>query len=484
MLINPATRASLGLATTDGPTFAHLHLTDLAAITTAAESWIGPTSTTGVYFKGGFVGIGLTTTPAGKFEVATEGATQIGAFSVYSNTASHEPLLYLRRGRGTLAVPATLQDGDIMGSVRWAGQFSATLGNYTTAAKIEGIARGAFTSGNSPTDIAFYTTPVSANIPLERVRILSSGNVGIGLTGPTAALHLKAGTATASTAPLKFTSGPVLSSVTSEAGAVEFLTDDLSLIITTGPARKGFVLNDGTNLTATRVPFATTNGRLTDSANMTYATNRLSPTYITLASGSATAGTAPFGFTSGALLGTPIAGAMEFYDGRFYLTGTHKQRVIDRTGDVVTASVDAVGTAETTLFTVTLSEGTARVGRIYKIHCDGVIKNNQVSDDVTFIFYRGATVLATVTPSGKTYAAGTGWHIDFNQTIRTVGAMGTLAQHGHIVIGGTDTAFQGLQTGIDFTVDRELTIKAKWSDNLDQTLNVVTLYQAYLELKN
>lgn len=50
--------------------------------------------------------------------------------------------------------------------------------------------------------------------------ITNTGNVGIGTATPTAVLHLKAGTATASTAPLKFTSGTNLT--TAEAGAMEF----------------------------------------------------------------------------------------------------------------------------------------------------------------------------------------------------------------------------------------------------------------------
>jgi hypothetical protein len=50
--------------------------------------------------------------------------------------------------------------------------------------------------------------------------ILDGGNIGIGQTTPTAVLHLKAGTASASSAPLKFTSGTNLT--TSEAGAMEF----------------------------------------------------------------------------------------------------------------------------------------------------------------------------------------------------------------------------------------------------------------------
>ena len=46
------------------------------------------------------------------------------------------------------------------------------------------------------------------------------GRLGIGQSNPTAVLHLKAGTATANTAPLKFTSGTNLT--TAEAGTIEF----------------------------------------------------------------------------------------------------------------------------------------------------------------------------------------------------------------------------------------------------------------------
>jgi len=49
----------------------------------------------------------------------------------------------------------------------------------------------------------------------------SSGNIGFGTTTPTAVLHLKAGTATASTAPLKFTAGTLLT--TPELGTFEYV---------------------------------------------------------------------------------------------------------------------------------------------------------------------------------------------------------------------------------------------------------------------
>jgi hypothetical protein len=103
-----------------------------------------------------------------------------------------------------------------------------------------------------------------------------AGNIGIGQTTASAYLHIKAGTTTAGTAPLKLTSGTLLG--TPEVGAIEFLADDYYATITTGTARKGLILNDGTNLTSGRVPIATTNGRLTDDADLTFLTDTLTAT--------------------------------------------------------------------------------------------------------------------------------------------------------------------------------------------------------------
>ncbi|MEI7511367.1 MAG: hypothetical protein WCJ84_04385, partial [Candidatus Peregrinibacteria bacterium] len=65
---------------------------------------------------------------------------------------------------------------------------------------------------------------------LQRMIILgSNGNVGIGTITPTASLHLKAGTATAGTAPLKFTTGTNLT--TAEAGAMEFNGTNLFITV-------------------------------------------------------------------------------------------------------------------------------------------------------------------------------------------------------------------------------------------------------------
>lgn len=91
---------------------------------------------------------------------------------------------------------------------------------------------------------------------------ITSSGVAVGLTTASAYLHLHAGSAAAGSAPLKINSGPLLTAA--EVGALEFLTDDLYATITTGTARKQILLNNSaTALTLGSVPFATTNGRLT-----------------------------------------------------------------------------------------------------------------------------------------------------------------------------------------------------------------------------
>lgn len=83
-----------------------------------------------------------------------------------------------------------------------------------------------------------------------------------GIFGANGQITLPAGTITAGTAPIKLTSGT--SMTTAEVGAWEFTTDDLYFTITTGAARKGVILNNGSNLTSGKIPVATTNGRLID----------------------------------------------------------------------------------------------------------------------------------------------------------------------------------------------------------------------------
>lgn len=100
---------------------------------------------------------------------------------------------------------------------------------------------------------AFSATPRSAVTYTltggDRFAVKGNGRVGIGTITPSALLHLAAGTATAGTAPLKFTSGTLLT--TPEAGAIEFNTDSYYGTITTGGARKTFAFLESPTFTGT-----------------------------------------------------------------------------------------------------------------------------------------------------------------------------------------------------------------------------------------
>ena len=110
-------------------------------------------------------------------------------------------------------------------------QFSATSngGTFYFGAGYTGGSFGGggfiYTASNVPCSI--WTNNV------KRLEVTGSGNVGIGGVTPTARLHLPAGTATANTAPLKFTSGTNLT--TAEDGAVEY--NGSALYFTMGTTR-------------------------------------------------------------------------------------------------------------------------------------------------------------------------------------------------------------------------------------------------------
>lgn len=97
------------------------------------------------------------------------------------------------------------------------GQGSTTAPTWGTLSSV-GLLTGTLTQG--------YIPKASNANSLLNSNIYDDGtNVGIGTTTPTAALHLKSGTTTAGTAPLKFTSGAL--NTTSETGAMEYYGSEL-----------------------------------------------------------------------------------------------------------------------------------------------------------------------------------------------------------------------------------------------------------------
>jgi hypothetical protein len=193
-------------------------------------------------------------------ETHTPFANGIDCYS-HSDTAFRGPAINLYKSRGTQAAPTAIQSGDTLGYMEWGG--------YDSAAYVAASSSIIVTAGENWTSSAHGTTTTFRNTKTGSsgagIALTFSGalnNVGVGVSAATAALQLRAGTTAASSAPLKFTSGPLMTS--GEAGACEFLTDDFYATITTGTARKGIVLNDGSNLTSGKIPIASTNGRLID----------------------------------------------------------------------------------------------------------------------------------------------------------------------------------------------------------------------------
>lgn len=90
--------------------------------------------------------------------------------------------------------------------------YNIMIGAWINAPSSSGT--GQLNIGNVIYGTGIYSTGVSSSTPT------TTGSIGIGLTTPTARLHLPAGTATANTSPLKLTSGTSLT--TTEAGAIEF----------------------------------------------------------------------------------------------------------------------------------------------------------------------------------------------------------------------------------------------------------------------
>lgn len=126
------------------------------------------------------------------------------------------------------------------------GYSSIDIWNTTTQIGNIGYSNGGTTYPNS---FYFATNTLLPMVfgtnNVERVRISPTGNVGIGVNTPTAALHLEPGTAAATTAPLKFSTGVNLT--TPENGAIEF--DGSNFYSTSGGVR--FILAETLMNTAT-----------------------------------------------------------------------------------------------------------------------------------------------------------------------------------------------------------------------------------------
>jgi hypothetical protein len=225
----------------------------------------GATNNYAAAFLGGNVGIGTTAPTA--------------ALHLTKSTGSGAQLpLFLAVGAAHTALTATFESPDINLDLSATKQWATGALTTQRAMLIQAPTYG-FVGASTITDA--YTLSINAapiagtNATITRSWAFAvqagntqlAGSTYLGAEGiaPTAFAHIAAGTATASTAPLKFTAGTALTSA--EAGAMEFSNSETGLTFTAVATRRAFVLDTATQtvtnkrvtrrLTTTNAPGAT-----------------------------------------------------------------------------------------------------------------------------------------------------------------------------------------------------------------------------------
>lgn len=126
-----------------------------------------------------------------KISAAGGTTSAFAALGANSTTARFTSSLTLKRTRGTEAAPTTVVSGDYLGRLDFQGHDGTS---FVDAALIYAAVDGTPGTNDMPGRLVFATTATGASTPTERVRINSSGNVGIGTTSPTALLHVNGNT--------------------------------------------------------------------------------------------------------------------------------------------------------------------------------------------------------------------------------------------------------------------------------------------------
>jgi hypothetical protein len=153
-----------------------------------------------------------------------EGTTYASAgLSLTCNSTSQAPTFNFGRSRGTSVGSSTVvQDGDDLGFLTWSAADGTDLVSY--AAQIHAEIDGTPGSNDTPGRLIFSTTADGNAAVIERVRIDSSGRVGIGTNSPGQLLHLSSASPRILLTHTSASSNAFLDAATS--GVLEFSADD------------------------------------------------------------------------------------------------------------------------------------------------------------------------------------------------------------------------------------------------------------------
>lgn len=222
---------------------------------------------------------------------------------------------------GTIALTSNII-GPANGGTGVANNAASTItisGNFATTFTVTGVTGVTLpTSGTLATVAGTWATEGTSTLTnsttIDGAQTLTFDNTTTDFTGTRARFD---NTVFAIWNPAKtfiyaFVSGPIVA--------------DRSITLPTLAAAGNMLAAHTTDINNTRVPFFSgATGLITASANMTYITNRLHPSYLTLSAGTATAGTCPLVMTSGTNLTVAISGGIE-YNNTFHMTNSDATR--------------------------------------------------------------------------------------------------------------------------------------------------------------
>ena len=147
---------------------------------------------------------------------ASSGTTEVAAkFQARAGTAAAQGTIMLSRGAANPTNAQTI--GDIL----------FTDSNEGQGAKISAVPEANWATNDYPTRLAFFTTADNASSPTERMRINSSGNVGIGTTGPGAKLEVGGSAAFRTDADVRLTIGSSGSIGSNDSNFIRAATDQV-----------------------------------------------------------------------------------------------------------------------------------------------------------------------------------------------------------------------------------------------------------------
>lgn len=213
------------------PTWSGIHTFSLNTVfSTSMQSplFIGGTGTTSTLIHRTTSGVGAT------------GARHI--FQVGNNGAT-EAATILNNGNMGIGVVSPGEKLQVNGAIKSTGTASTALASSCFMDFTSGGMRLVSYGANTSTRGTFSLVQVSSSGTILVTPMFSdvNGNIGIGTLSPTSVLHIKAGTATAGTAPLKLTAGTNISVITGGVNDGAFEYDGTHLYFTIGSTRNTII---------------------------------------------------------------------------------------------------------------------------------------------------------------------------------------------------------------------------------------------------